>query len=216
MTHLFLTSSIGIPGVGESIRASLGHDKKLKTAFISTPVEGELDKSDLSWVEEEKIGLSKNGFEIFDYTITGKNLMQIKEDLKDIDVLYISGGNNFYLKEKSNESGFEEFVKEFVASGKIYIGTSCGSQIMSTDMSSVLSMTDLEVLSSPVDTQGFGLVDFTIIPHWGSEEFKENRLSHTSFDQMFSSAKPLICLNNFEYVEVIDDKFRIIDIRNEK
>jgi dipeptidase E len=216
MTHLFLTSSIGIPGVGESIRASLGHDKNLKTSFISTPVEGEFDKSDLSWVEEEKNGLSKNGFEIFDYTITGKNLMQIKEDLKDIDVLYISGGNNFYLKEKSNESGFDEFVKEFVATGKIYIGTSCGSQIMSKDMSSILSMTDLDLLSSPVDTQGFGLVDFTIIPHWGSDDFKDNRLSQISIDQMFSSSSPLIALNNFEYVEVVDDQYRIIDVRIKK
>ena len=141
---------------------------------------------------------------------------QIKDDLKDIEILYISGGNNFYLKEKSNESGFESFVKEFVASGKIYIGSSCGSQIMGKDMSSILSMSDLDVLTKPVDTMGFGLVDFAILPHWGSEEFRENRLNKISFDQMYGSTNPLIALNNYQYIEVVDDKFRIIDVRNEK
>lgn len=216
MKHLFLTSSIAIPGVGESIRTRIGHDRPLNTVFVSTPVEGESDKSDLTWVEDEKVELKKNNFDIFDYTITGKNLSQIKSDLKDIEVLYISGGNNFYLKEKSNESEFETFVKEFVDSGKVFIGSSCGSQIMGKDMSSILSMSDLDTLAHPADTQGFGLVDFMIIPHWGSEESRENRLSNISFEQMYGSTSPLIGLNNYEYVEVLGDQYRIVDVRREK
>lgn len=215
MQHLFLTSSIAIPGVGESIRAKLGNSKPLKTVFISTPVEGEFDRSDLSWVEEEREGLRKNDFDIFDYTITGKQLPEIKEDLKDIEILYVSGGNNFYLKEKSNESGFETFVKEYMTAGKIYIGTSCGSQIVGNDMSPILSMSDLNVLSQPVDTQGFGLVNFTIIPHWGSDEFRENRLADKSFNEMYNAQFPLIALNNYEYVEVVGDQWTIIDVRHE-
>lgn len=216
MTHLFLTSSIGIPGVGESIRASLGHDKKLKTVFVTTPVEGDSDQSDLSWVDEDRLGLNKNNFITFDYTITGKSLSQIQSDLSDIEVLYISGGNEFYLKEKSNESGFEKFVHTFVEKSGLYIGTSCGSIIAGTDMSPIQQLSDLDTLSNPVDTRGYGLVDFTILPHWGSDNFKERWLSEDSFNLMYKSKSPLIALNNFEYVEVVDDKYRIIDIRGEK
>jgi len=66
MQRLFLTISIAIPGVGESIRQRLlksfpDPEKKLTTAFISTPVEGDADQSDLSWVEEERVGLKNNG-----------------------------------------------------------------------------------------------------------------------------------------------------------
>ncbi len=215
MKHLFLTSSIGIPGVGESIRAKLGHNNSLKTAFIVTPVEGD-DQSDLSWVEEERVGLRKNGFDIFDYTITGKSLTQIRKDLSDIEVLYISGGNEFYLKEKSNASGFETFVREFVTSGKIYIGTSCGSIIAGSDMSPLLKLTDPQTLSQPVDTKGFGLVNFTILPHWGGSEFRERWLHTESLSLMYKTESPLIALNNYEYVEVLDDQFRIIDVRMEK
>ena len=216
MKHLFLTSSIAIPGVGESIRTKLGHDNPLKTVFISTPVEGEADQSDLSWVEEERLGLRKNGFDIFDYSITGKTLPQIKEDLTGIDVIYISGGNEFYLKEKSNESGFETFVKEFVESGKIYIGTSCGSIIMGKDMTPLQQLSDLTTLTKSIDTRGFGIVDFTILPHWGSQEFRSRWLNGDSFNLMYQSNNKIIALNNYEYIEVIDDQFRIIDVRNEK
>ncbi len=215
MKHLFLTSSIGIPGVGESIRAKLGHNNSLKTAFIFTPVEGD-DQSDLSWVEEERVGLRKNGFDIFDYTITGKSLTQIRKDLSDIEVLYISGGNEFYLKEKSNESEFETFVHEFVDSGKMYIGTSCGSIIMGQDISPLQKLSDLASLSKPIDTTGFGVVDVTILPHWGSSEFRERWLNTESLSLMYKTESPLIALNNYEYVEVLDDQFRIIDVRMEK
>jgi dipeptidase E len=216
MKHLFLTSSIGVPGVGESIRARLGHDKPLNTVFISTPVEGEVDQSDLSWVEEERVGLTKNGFTIFDYTITGKNLSQIQEDLKDIEVLYISVGNEFILKEKSTESEFEKFVQNFVHRGGLYIGTSAGSIIMGKNMSPLLNLSDHQCLSKPIDTQGFSIVDFTILPHWGSEDFRSRWLNYDSFNFMYQADTKIIALNNYEYVEVIGDMYRIIDVRNEK
>ena len=216
MKHLFLTSSIGTPGVGESIRKKLGHTKSLKTVFITTPVEGDSDQDDLSWVEEERVGLRNNGFNIFDYSITGKKLSDIKYDLSDIEVLYIAGGNEFYLKEKSNESGFENFVKAFVDSGKIYIGTSCGSIIMGRNMSPLQKLSDLKTLSKPVDTSGFGIVEFTILPHWGSKEFTDRWLNNESFNLMYKSNTKLIALNNYEYVEVLGDKYRIVDVRDEK
>lgn len=215
MKRLFLTSSIAIPGVGESIRTKLGHNKPLKTVFISTPVEGD-DQSDLSWIEEERVGLKKNGFEIFDYTITGKPLSQIQVDLKDIDVLYISGGNEFFLNEKSNESNFDQFVIDFINDGGIYIGTSCGSIIAGKDMSPLLQLTDHDSLAKQVDVKGFGLVNFTILPHWGSEEFRSRWLNDDSFNHMYDSNIPQIALNNFEYIEVLDDQFKVIDVRREK
>ncbi len=215
MQHLFLTSSIGIKGVGESIRRRVGHDRTLKTAFITTSVEGDADQDDLSWVQEDRDGLNNNGFTTFDYTITGKTSDQIKDDLRGIDAIYISGGNEFYLKEKGNENNFAEYVKELVNSGVIYIGTSAGSIIAGADMAALQKLSDLASLKNPVDTTGFGLVNFTILPHWGSEYFKDRWLSPESFNFMFSGNTPLIALNNYQYIEVIGDESHIIDVRKE-
>ncbi len=215
MQHLFLTSSIGVEGVGESVRRKLGHNNNLKTAFITTPVEGDGDQDDLSWVQEDRDGLNNNGFITFDYTITNKTSAQIRQDLKDIEVLYVSGGNEFYLKEKANENNFDDIVRKLVDSGVIYIGTSAGSIIASADMSALQNLSDLAPLNKPVDTKGFGLVDLTILPHWGSQNFKDRWLSEDSFNYMFKENVPLIALNNYQYIEVKGDEFIIIDVRNE-
>lgn len=215
MKHLFLTSSIGIKNVGESIRSRLGHNKDLKTAFIITPVEGDSDQEDLSWVQEDRDGLNNNGFITFDYTITNKSNSQIRADLRGIEVLYISGGNEFYLKEKANENNFGDIVHELVNSGVIYIGTSAGSIIAGTDMRATTQLSDLDTLKNPTDTTGFGLVNFTILPHWGSDSFKTRWLTDVSFDYMFKEKTPLIALNNYQYIEVIKDESSIIDVKRE-
>lgn len=216
MKHLFLTSTIETIGICASIRSKLGGNHKLKTAFITTPTEPPDEALDLSWLENERVMLSRSGFDTFDYTITGKSLVQIQSDLSKIDVLHIPGGNEFYLKEKSNESDFGDFVKLYVLKGGTYIGSSCGSIIVGTDMTPLLKLSDHDSLKAPLDTKGFGIVDFTILPHWGSEEFRSRWLNDDSFNYMYQESQKLIALNNYEYVEVLGDKFRIIDVRREK
>lgn len=216
MKHLFLTSSIEIGGIGESIRRHIGHNEPLRTAFIMTPVEGEANQDDLSWVDGERSKLNDNNFITFDYTITGKNTEIIEGDLRDIDVLYITGGNEFYFKDQSNQTGFAKFVKNFVSSGKPYISSSAGSVIAGEDMSALLNLSDTSKLLQPVDITGFGLVNFTILPHWGSLDFRSDWLSNKSFEYMYGESTTLIALNNYEYIEVLGDNFRIIDVRREK
>jgi len=215
MKHLFLTSSIGTPGVAESIRTKLGHDRPLKTAFLTTPIEVE-DMIGDSWYQDDRAALKNAGFDFFDYTITGKSESEIKHDLKDIEALYISGGNEFYLKQQANKNNFGEFVKEFVSSGKPYIGTSCGSIIMAPDMTPALNITDIKNCPEPItDLTGFGVVDFLPMPHWGSSDFKELYLGERK-EKLYGSNPPVVLLNNHEYIEVQDDHYRIIDVRREK
>lgn len=215
MKHLFLTSAIGFPGVSESIRSKLGHYKKLKTVFITTATEV-VDMSNDAWYQEDRSALAKNGFKFFDYTISNKNQDQIKNDLKNIEALYISGGNTFYLLQQSQLSRFDNFVRKILDEGVIYIGTSAGSCIAGPDISPTIGCDDVSLAPDINGYAGYGLVDFTILPHWGSSEFKKEYLSNTSFEATYKEENKLIALNNHEYVEVIDDKYHIIDVRNKK
>ena len=49
--------------------------------------------------------------------------------LKDYDVIYVQGGDPFYLLEQVKLSGFDKVVKDLVKQGTIYIGVSAGSYI---------------------------------------------------------------------------------------
>lgn len=214
MKHLFLTSSIGTPGVGESIRVKLGHNKPLKTAFITTTVEVE-DMSDDSWYQADRTALTKNGFDFFDYTVTSKSESDFHHDLSDIDAIYVSGGNTNHLLQESHKSKFDEFINDFVNSGKIYVSTSAGSIITGSQLPSYL-WDDHIAVPDLTDYKCWNLVNFTFIPHWGSDIFKDKYLNDRMSQIYSESVQPFVICNDHEYVEVVDDKYRIIDVRKEK
>lgn len=213
MRNIYLTSSISFSGehIGKKLNAQ---NNKYKTAFITTPVEG--DVGDLQWLEDDRNALKDAGFDLFDYTITNKTEEQIKEDLKDIEVMYCSGGNTFYFLEKSKETGFDEIVREMVFDKNIiYISTSAGSVIAGPDIYPAYNIEDVGKTSNLTDYKSFGLVDFVILPHWGSKWFKEFYLNRR-LEHAYTADYKLILLNDYQYVEVFPDKkYRIVDVRKD-
>lgn len=214
MKRLFLTSSIGTPGVGASIRSRLGHNKPLTTVFITTPIEVE-DMTDDQWYQDDRKALTDNGFEIFDYTITGKGEDDIKRDLGNCECIYISGGNNNYLLGKSQECNFAPFVRDYVNKGNLYIGTSAGSIVTGPLLPPYLWGEEKGYFNL-ADYSCYNIVNFTVIPHWGSKWFQEKYLNGRTEQIYDKQAQPFVLINDYEYVEVIDDNYRIIDVRNEK
>lgn len=212
MKRLFLASTVEWPGVADSIFRRIGK-KSIRMPFIMTPAE--VLEEDMSWLEDERKMLREAGFDIFDYSITGKTLDQITSDLQGLDALYISGGNEYYLKYQCNITGFGDFIREWIENGKPYIGSSGGSMVLAPDMSPSLLLTDTHIPGIKIDDYtGLGLVNFLIMPHWGGTEFKEIYLGERK-EKMYNTGNQLILLNNYQYVQVIDDKFQIIDVRNE-
>lgn len=81
------------------------------------------------WMIKEKQRMNELGFQVKDIDVTGKNESQLKSLLKDDDVIYVQGGDPFYLLKQVKLSGFDKVVKDLVKQGKIYIGVSAGSYI---------------------------------------------------------------------------------------
>lgn len=93
---------------------------------------------------------------------------ELKKLLSTIDVLYISGGNTFYLLQAVYNSGFDQLITDYLANGNYLIGESAGAVIMTPDISYIHVMDDNRVVESST-TKGLGLVDRPIIPHVESE-----------------------------------------------
>ncbi len=214
MQHLFLTSSIGTPNVARSIRTRLGHSRSLKTAFITTPIETPGEQEDLAWYKTDRAALRSAGFEYFDYTVTNKQANDFSRDLSVADVIYVSGGNTRHLLKQSQLSGFIPFVQKFVNSGKIYISTSAGSIITGPTLPPYLWGEEIDV-PDIVDYNSYNFVDFTFIPHWGSRWFKDLYLGGRVEQIYAENLQPFILCNDHQYVEVVGDKYQIIDVRHE-
>lgn len=212
MKRIFLSASINF--TAKAIGKEIGNVRKLKTAFINTAAEPKKERKDISWLDEDRQGLVDAGFNIFDYTLTGKSPEDIEKDLGDCDIIHVNGGNTFYLLLQAKKSGFDKFITKFVENGGIYIGSSAGSIIASPDIG-VTRMLDTkqyeEELNKLGNTKSFNLVDILIFPHWGSEHFKERYLNHR-LNTAYNSDNKIILLTDYQYVSLTGDTYKIIDI----
>ncbi|MEK9134955.1 MAG: Type 1 glutamine amidotransferase-like domain-containing protein [Patescibacteria group bacterium] len=206
MRELFLTSDVNT--VAEDIRQKIDQrNSNLRTAFITTPIEKE--EGDLDWHEQNKASMINAGFDIFEYTITGKSLEDLRRDLKNVDIVYVEGGSLVYMMNQVRLSGFDVFIREFIENGGKYIGTSTGSFIMAEDTAPGLSLETY--LEDNFNAKGIGLVNFLVMPHWGSADFKESyeKMPHEAYNM----TTPMIVLTNTQYVWVKGDSIQIVDVK---
>jgi len=215
MKRLYLASSID--RTAKSIALDLQNEtgkkpKDLKLAFIYTAAEPE--GIDEDWLKNDRRGLVEGGFNVFDYTITDKNEKDIKKDLGDANVIHVNGGNTFYLLLQARKSGFDKWIKKEVESGnKIYTGSSAGSHAIAPDVS-ILSKNDTILYEKKLkDSKGIGLIDFMIFPHWGNENRELLYLEHR-MKLAYNPENKIILLNDWQYVKVVGDTYKIVDVRD--
>lgn len=205
--QLFLTSSIH--AVGHDLAKKVDLSKANKLVFIDTASEPKGEREDLEWQKTDRQVLVDAGFVVSDYTITGKSRNELEVDLEAFDYIYLSGGDTFYLLEQSQKSGFVSVVRELIQEkGKIYIGTSAGSIIAGP------KLLDYHGAGGVVleDRNTYGLVNFTLVPHWGSEDFKEKYLGGRIQMVYKGDQVPLLLLTDNQYVHVQDGRVEIINV----
>lgn len=207
MKKLYLASSIDVTASG--IAKDIGKDpRKLKLAFISTAAEPE--KGNKDWLRNDRGGLEKAGFDLFDYTITGKTVKDFQNDLHNIDIIHVNGGNTFYLLLQARKSGFNKWIKNFVDAGGIYTGSSAGSIIAAPNIEP-LRILETKIYEKQLKTyNSFNLVNFIVFPHWGSKDFKNSYLNHR-VDFAYKPENKIILLNDWQYVKVENNMYQIVE-----
>lgn len=143
---------------------------KLKLALIPTAADPYEDK----WfVNEDRINLKKMGFMITEIDINNKNEEQLRKLLDGFDVIYVAGGNGFYLLEKMRQSGFDKIIDDLLKKGVIYAGASAGAVVMGSDIAPLEPLDDPKKAPNLTSTKGLGYVNFVILPHYGKEKYAQ-------------------------------------------
>lgn len=205
---IFLTSSI-IDTLPDIVTHFERPAKGLSLAFISTASEVEVGMR--SWIYDDLSFFHNLGLYAFQYTLTDKNEDQVREDLKLVDIIFVAGGNVFYLLDKIHKSGFSKIAHEHTNQGKIYIGESSGSLAAAPDLTIAHREEALEKVPGMTDFTGMGLVDFTVFPHWGSRENKDFYLAHRMI-KAYEMGHKIILLTDKQYVFVKGDWIKILEV----
>jgi len=206
MKRLFLTSSMH--DVAKDIVKRLGLTTGNKLVFIDTASE-KID-DDKEWLRNDRSALVQVGFDVTDYTITGKTENILQGDLAKYDYIFLSGGDTPHLLEQSHKSGFFTLIKDLIhKEGKTYIGVSAGSIIAGPVVPEYLF--EKADLPDRMKRRGYGLINFTIVPHWGSKFFQDEYLKRRLKMVYREKQNPLLLLTDHQYVYVQDGLVEIID-----
>ena len=171
---------------------------RIRILFIPTAANGE---KDTSYVDLDKK-------KIFETGITPENFIEYDLDkdvsdisLDEIDVIYVEGGNTFYLIDKVRKTGFDKKIKEMVERGIVYVGASAGSILAgpNIDMTNPETHDDFGV----TDYTGLNLTDKVICPHFNKkDEAFIDRFKSKNNDEVIrlNDGQALVVLGNQEEI----------------
>jgi len=179
--------------------------KEIVVAFISTAAR---TPEELKYTGESKIELIESG-------ILENNIIDIKIDDKrdqqnvyESDVLYVCGGNTFYLLDQVQRTGFGEVIKKFIKAGKLYFGVSAGTILITPN----IDVANIE----PADTNdvnlkdltGIKIINFEISPHTPEIVSWENveKYSTANTNKLYAISDKTAIVVNDKNVEIIGEK----------
>lgn len=133
--------------------------EKVKLLFIKIAADGELDP-DRTWIDEEynsilDLGILEENISIYEYD---KGM-----ELNKYDIIYMLGGNTFYLMKELRLKGIDKDIINAINEGVIYVGSSAGSVIMGENIETSLPYDENWVELD--DFCGLHYVDGNVIPH---------------------------------------------------
>ena len=165
-------------------------------------------------VDEYKkyIHLTQKAFEDFGYEVENFDVSIFseeiaKEKLSEAKIVFISGGNTFYLLQELKRKNLITYLKERIENGLLYIGESAGSVIAAPDIEYASVIDDKTVATELDDYTGLNLVDFYIVPHFEEEPFVE---SSRNTVELYKDKLDLKLINNKEAILVENNNFTII------
>ena len=141
--------------------------KNPKVAWIITASK---TKENSNFLNRDLQEFIKQGITPHIYDINNKTVDDFSKDFVDFDLIYMEGGNSFYLLKSIRESGFDKFLEEWIVS-KPYIGVSAGTYVtcptidMATWKHADRDRHGLE------DLTGLNFIDFMITVHY-DEKYK--------------------------------------------
>ncbi len=142
--------------------------EEAKIFFVTT---AKKNSRDWKYVVSARREMQKLGIIARNITIFSLDKKARKDDLKGMDMVYVSGGNTFLYLDKMRKTGLDKKIKEFVRAGGAYYGVSAGSIIAGPDISLAEPFDDNGVVGVK-DMRGLGLAKIAIAPHYHGAAIK--------------------------------------------
>lgn len=211
MKQIFLASDFRY--VASSIAKKIVDISNHKCSFIVTAIRDK-ERESVPWHEENKLKMLELGLAFDEYDLAGKSRDQVALDLDKYSTIYLEGGNPLYLLKAAIDCGFGDYLKKRLGTDLILIGMSAGSVVLGIDTAGSERPGHMAIDNGLGSTEGLGIVNFCIMPHWGKSNKKDD-YRKSKIPSSYNEQYPSILLSDNQYVEVENGWCKIIDITKE-
>lgn len=169
MKNIFLTSSFA--DVVDLFKEYQNEDLQGKTiTFIPT---ASIHEEITFYVEAGKKALESIGLVVDVLEISTASHEEILNKLKHNEFIYIGGGNTFFLLQELKRTGADKLIIDQINLGKVYIGESAGSVVLSPNIEYISEMDNPKTAEKLTSYDALGAIDFYPLPHYTNFPFKE-------------------------------------------
>ncbi len=173
----------------------------LTIAFVPTAA----DLSEDPWyIVADRDKLIELGFKVIDLSLKGKSKLEVKSILDQADIIFVGGGNTFYLLDEANKSGFSELAPDYVERGVIYVGGSAGSYLACPTIEAAGWLDSDPNVVNLTNLTAMNLVPYVLKAHYEPEE--SDALKNYILDCNY----PVKILTDKQALLAIDDNYEIV------
>lgn len=125
--------------------------------------------------KQAEIKSSTKTFESFGFSVSLLDLADADEQamrqaLESCDIVWVMGGNTFYLNYQMHRSNFKTVARDFFTRGLVYGGDSAGAVVAGMTLHGIEHMDDPK-LAPEIVWDGLKFVNLGVLPHWAWEKY---------------------------------------------
>lgn len=157
------------------------------------------------WLGGFRQMLQNNGYqlELLDLRMWRGRKKALRAKLQSKDVIWLGGGNTFYLRWILKETGADNIIRDLVDKGKIYAGWSAGAVVAGPTLKYFESMDDISE-SPEMIMDGLNLINSVVVPHLDNKDFADDakeanqKLRHDGYNTIVLNDDQVLIINGDE------------------
>lgn len=201
MKKLFLASSFA--DVAELLPQFESNLSGKTVTFIPTASKVE---TVVFYVNAGKKALERMGLTVDELDVSTATAAEITAKLRGNDIIYVTGGNTFFLLQELKRTGADQRIADEVNAGKLYIGESAGAMVATANIGYAQGMDDVQQAPGLTGFAALGLVDVYPVPHYTNPPYVQ---AAQQIVDTYSASLNLAPIRNSEAIWVTGDDVEI-------
>lgn len=197
--NIYLVSSL--IGAKTQLESYIKDFPSREIVFIPT---ASLKSPTTKYVDEAREYFNDHGFIIKDLEVSTTSEDEAKKVIENADILYLSGGNSFYLLQELKKKNLLELIKKRVEADMVYIGESAGAIIAGPNIEYSKYMDEISEGPELTSYDALNIVDFYLVPHYGEEPFVKEAKKIVG---LYGEVLDLVAIDNQSAVVVTNGNF---------